>query len=257
RGRRVGTAQRRLRAARAGAGHAQLQRDRRPRAGKPDDPRARPRRRLVPDRPRPRPRFRIGQVPDERPVLRVRPDQRGVPDVTRSVVKLGGAVAAYAAEHVLDLVEDGHRVCVVHGAGPQISTEMLARGLPVQWVGGRRVTSGEALEVVRESLIAVNGQLCEALGPKAVGLIGHEIGLTATQVPSLGLVGDPVPAPLPAVENAIDAGLIPVVAPIARGPLNVNADEAAAAIAVSLEAERIFFMTDVPGLLLSGSVVPV
>ena len=175
----------------------------------------------------------------------------------RSVVKLGGAVAPYAAEHVLDLVEDGHRVCVVHGAGPQISTEMLARGLPVQWVGGRRVTSAEALEVVRESLISVNELLCEALGPKAVGLIGDEIGLTATQVPSLGLVGDPVPAPLPAVEEAIDNGLIPVVAPIARGPLNVNADEAAAAIAVSLEAERIFFMTDVPGLLLSGSVVPV
>jgi acetylglutamate kinase len=177
--------------------------------------------------------------------------------MTRSVVKLGGAVAAYAAEHVLDLVDDGHRVCVVHGAGPQISTEMLARGLPVQWVGGRRVTSAEALEVVRESLLAVNEQLCEALGPRAVGLIGDEIGLTATQVPSLGLVGDPVPAPLPAVEDAIDVGLIPVVAPIARGPLNVNADEAAAAIAVALEAERIFFMTDVPGLLLSGSVVPV
>jgi acetylglutamate kinase len=177
--------------------------------------------------------------------------------VTRSVVKLGGAVAAYAAEHVLDLVEEGHHVCVVHGAGPQISTEMLARGLPVQWVGGRRVTSAEALEVVRESLVAVNELLCEALGPRAVGLIGDEIGLTATQVPSLGLVGDPVPAPLPAVEDAIDNGLIPVVAPIARGPLNVNADEAAAAIAVALEAERIFFMTDVPGLLLSGSVVPV
>jgi acetylglutamate kinase len=175
--------------------------------------------------------------------------------VTRSVVKLGGAVAAYAAEHVLDLVEDGHRVCVVHGAGPQISTEMLARGLPVQWVGGRRVTSAEALEVVRESLLAVNEQLCEALGPRAVGLIGDEIGLTATQVPSLGLVGDPVPAPLPAVEDAIDDGLIPVVAPIARGPLNVNADEAASALAIGLGAERILFLTDVPGLLLAGAVV--
>ena len=50
---------------------------------------------------------------------------------------------------------------------------------------------------------------------------------------------------------------IPVVAPIACGPLNVNADEAAAALAVGLEAERIFFLTDVPGVLLSGSVVPV
>jgi acetylglutamate kinase len=175
--------------------------------------------------------------------------------VTRSVVKLGGAVAAYAAEHVLDLVEDGNCVCVVHGAGPQISTEMLARGLPVQWVGGRRVTSAEALEVVRESLLAVNEQLCEALGPRAVGLIGDEIGLTATQVPSLGLVGDPVPAPLPAVEDAIDDGLIPVVAPIARGPLNVNADEAATAIAAGVAAERVVFLSDVPGVYLEGTVV--
>jgi acetylglutamate kinase len=177
--------------------------------------------------------------------------------VTRSVVKLGGAVAAHAADYVLDLVDDGHEVCVVHGAGPQISAEMEARGLEVQWVGGRRVTCPAAMEIVRESMLAVNDELCDALGPMAVGLVGDEIGLQATQVPSLGLVGDPIPTPLPAIEEVIAAGLIPVVAPVARGPLNVNADEAAAAIAVALDAGRIFFLTDVPGLLLSGSVVPV
>jgi acetylglutamate kinase len=177
--------------------------------------------------------------------------------LTRSVVKLGGAVASHAAEHVLDLVAEGHEVCVVHGAGPQISAEMEARGLEIQWVGGRRVTCPAAMQVVRESMIAVNRELCARLGPTAVGLIGDEIGLQATQVPSLGLVGDPIPTRLPLVEQAIAAHLIPVVAPIARGPLNVNADEAAAAIAVALEAERIFFLTDVPGLLLSGSVVSV
>jgi acetylglutamate kinase len=134
---------------------------------------------------------------------------------------------------------------------------MEERGLDVQWVGGRRVTCPAAMEIVRESMRAVNEELCKALGPAAVGLIGDEIGLQATQVASLGLVGEPVPTPLPAIEAAMAAGRIPVVAPVARGPLNVNADEAAAAIAVSLEAARIFFLTDVPGLLLSGSVVPV
>jgi acetylglutamate kinase len=177
--------------------------------------------------------------------------------VTRSVVKLGGAVAGHAADYVLDLVAEGHEVCVVHGAGPQISAAMEARGLEVQWVGGRRVTCPAAMEVVRESMAAVNEELCETLGPAAVGLFGDEIGLQATQVASLGLVGDPIPTALPAIEEAMAAGLIPVVAPIARGPLNVNADEAAAAIAVALEATRIFFLTDVPGLFLSGSVVQV
>jgi acetylglutamate kinase len=177
--------------------------------------------------------------------------------VRRSVVKLGGAVAGQAAQYVLDLVAEGHEVCVVHGAGPQISAAMEARGLEVQWVGGRRVTCPAAMDVVRESMAAVNEELCEALGPTAIGLFGDEIGLQATQVPSLGLVGDPIPTALPAIEEALAEGLIPVVAPIARGPLNVNADEAAAAIAVALEAARIFFLTDVPGLLLSGSVVQV
>lgn len=177
--------------------------------------------------------------------------------MSRIVVKCGGAVAGSAAPAILALSGEGHELCVVHGAGPQISAEMEAHGLPVQWVGGRRVTSAAALELVRASLVAVNGALCAALGPRAVGMIGDEIGLQATQVPALGLVGDPVPSRLPPVEAAIAWGQIPVVAPVARGPLNVNADEAAAAIAVALEAERIFFLTDVPGLLLSGSVVPV
>jgi acetylglutamate kinase len=175
--------------------------------------------------------------------------------VTRVVVKCGGAVAAEAAATVLALAER-HEVCVVHGAGPQISAEMERRGLPVRFVGGRRVTSPEALEVVRESMAAVNESLCRALGPKAVGLLGDQIGLRATGVLELGCVGDPVPSCPPALEEALGAGLIPVVAPLAAGPLNVNADEMAAALAVGIGAERLLFLTDVPGLLLAGQVVP-
>jgi acetylglutamate kinase len=174
--------------------------------------------------------------------------------VSRIVIKCGGAVADQAALTIRRIAA-GHHACVVHGAGPQISAEMERRGLPVQFVGGRRVTSPDALAVVRQALVAVNRRLCTALGPRAVGLLGDEIGLRATPVPELGLVGDPLPSRPPAVEAVLGARLLPVVAPLATGPLNVNADEMAAALAVGLGAERIFFLTDVPGLILQGGVV--
>jgi acetylglutamate kinase len=174
--------------------------------------------------------------------------------VSRVVIKCGGAVADEAAGTIRRLAA-GHEACVVHGAGPQISAEMERRGLPVEFVGGRRVTSVEAIEVVRASLVDVNRRLCAALGPRAVGLYGDEIGLQANPVPELGLVGDPIPSRPQAIEAVLGARLIPVVAPLAAGPLNVNADEMAAALAVGLGAERIFFLTDVPGLLHDGAVV--
>jgi len=176
--------------------------------------------------------------------------------VSPIVVKCGGAVAESAADLILDLAET-EPVVVVHGAGPQISAEMKRRGLDVQFLGGRRVTSRNALEVVRESLAEVNGALCAAIGETAVPLFGDEIGLHALQVPMLGMVGDPVPCAPDAVVAALEEDLIPVVAPLATGPLNVNADEMAAALAVGLDAERILFVTDVPGLLDGGVVVPV
>jgi acetylglutamate kinase len=171
----------------------------------------------------------------------------------RILVKVGGAVAADSASTVLGLAEE-HQVCVVHGAGPQISAQMARFGLRVEFVGGRRVTSGATLVLVRRALAGVNEELCAAIGPRAVGLLGDQIGLRAEHVPELGLVGDPIPSWPPAVEQALAQGLIPVVAPIASGPLNVNADEAAAALAIGIHADRILFVTDVPGVLLGGSV---
>jgi acetylglutamate kinase len=174
---------------------------------------------------------------------------------TRIVVKLGGRVAADAAGAIVTLADAGHEVCVVHGAGPQISEEMERRGLPIEFVRGRRVTTPEALEVVRESLAAVNRAVCAAIGPRALSLFGDEIGLRARHVPELGLVGDPLPCGPSPLRRALAEGRIPVVAPIARGPLNVNADEAAAALAVGLGADQITFLTDVPGLLRDGALV--
>jgi acetylglutamate kinase len=168
--------------------------------------------------------------------------------VSLVVLKVGGASLNRAA------IGDEATV-VVHGAGPQISAEMERRGLRPTFVGGRRVTTAAVLEIVRESFARVNAELCAAIGPRAVPLFGDEIGLLARQVPELGLVGEPLPCAPDAVVEALDAGFVPVVAPLAAGPLNVNADEAAAALAVGLGAERLLFLTDVPGVFHEGELL--
>jgi acetylglutamate kinase len=168
------------------------------------------------------------------------------------VLKVGGASTGGVAEAVAAFDEP---VCVVHGAGPQISDEMARRGLAVRFIGGRRVTTPEVLEVVRESFAAVSAAICAAIGPDAVALAGDEIGLEAEQMPELGLVGRPLPCAPAAVLDALAAGRVPVVSPLARGPLNVNADEMASALAVGLGAGRISFLTDVPGVYRDGELV--
>jgi acetylglutamate kinase len=175
--------------------------------------------------------------------------------VTRVVLKLGGRVAAAEVQQAVALHDAGHEVVVVHGAGPQISEELSAHGIPVKFRDGRRVTDEATLGVVRRLLVSVGSELASALGPAAVHLVGDEIGLQARRLPELGFVGEPIPGPAPAIEAALAAGLIPVVTPVAEGPLNVNADEAAAALAAGLEADRILFVSDVPGVYLGGSVV--
>jgi len=176
--------------------------------------------------------------------------------MSRVVVKLGGGVAAAAASGALDLFHAGDEVVVVHGAGPQISVELRRRGLPVEFVDGRRVTSPAALAVVRESLVAVGVEVSAALGSAALPLVGDEIGLEGRPLPGLGLAGEPLPCRPEAIEEALAARRIPVFAPIAVGPLNVNADEAAGALAIGLEADRIVFVSDVPGVFVDGAWAP-
>ena len=173
----------------------------------------------------------------------------------RLVVKVGGAVASESADRILGLREEGHEVVVVHGAGPQITDEMRRRGIPVQFVNGRRRTSRAALDVVRESFVAVNDELCAALGDVAVPVIGDRAGIFAVPVPPLGWVGDPLPCRPKPILDALADGKVPVVAPLAVGPLNVNADDASAALALGLGARKLVFLTDVPGLLVDDEVV--
>ena len=189
------------------------------------------------------------------------------------VVKFGGNAMVNEelkhafAEDMVFLRQVGVRPVVVHGGGPQISAELQARGIPSEFRGGLRVTSLEALSVVREVLTTRVGPEIAALidshGIDAQALSGETDGLfTGTrrgtfvngEAVDLGFVGD-VTAVDPSVVLAIlDAGLIPVIssiAPDAKAPgqsLNVNADSAAASLAIALEAEKLVILTDVAGL---------
>ena len=127
-----------------------------------------------------------------------------------TVLKLGGRVATDAVRAALAEVEGD--VVVVHGAGPQITAEMERRGIAPVFVRGRRVTTPEVLDVVIDSLLAVNAEVCAAIGPRAIGLRGDVIGLHARVVDELGLVGDPEPSAPAAVLEALAAGRVPVVA---------------------------------------------
>jgi acetylglutamate kinase len=187
------------------------------------------------------------------------------------VVKYGGNAMidpalqrAFAADMVF-LRTVGLKPVVVHGGGPQIS-DMLARlGIPGAFRGGFRVTTAEAMEVVRMVLVGQVGRelvgLINQHGPLAVGMSGEDAGLlTATRrtvmvdgTPTdIGLVGDVASVNPAAVTDLLDAGRIPViatVAPDANGTVhNINSDTAAAAIAVALRAAKLVMLTDVEGL---------
>jgi acetylglutamate kinase len=175
------------------------------------------------------------------------------------VVKYGGhamtdagARAAFAAD-VLALHHDGARPVVVHGGGPQITAALQRVGIEATFVNGRRVTTAETMRVVRTVLVdEVNRDVVDCLAPYATGISGEHLLTAAPLDPALGYVGEVVAVDTTAIETLLDSGRIPVVATVATGAdgalYNVNADTAAAALAVALNAERAVFLTDVPGL---------
>ena len=190
------------------------------------------------------------------------------------VIKFGGnamvdeALLKAFAEDVIYLRLAGIRPVVVHGGGPQIS-DMLGRlGIESEFKGGYRVTTPEAMDVVRMVLTGkVNPELVEQInahGPFAAGTSGEDAGLfigrrrppievDGEQV-DLGLVGDVIGVRVESVLATLDAGMIPVIAGIAPDrdrpgdSLNVNADAAAGALATALGAEKLVILTDVAGL---------
>jgi acetylglutamate kinase len=189
------------------------------------------------------------------------------------VVKYGGnamtdeTLKRAFAEDIAFLRFAGFKPVVVHGGGPQISSMLDRLGIESEFRGGLRVTTPEAMDVVRMVLVGqVQRELVGLInehGPLAVGLSGEDAGLftaerTNTVVDGeevdLGLVGEVVRVRPEAVLDLIEAGRIPVVsgvAPDLDGQVhNVNADSAAAALAVALAAEKLLVLTDVEGLFL-------
>lgn len=173
-----------------------------------------------------------------------------------TVVKCGGALLAKERFAIARYVEAGSAACVVHGAGVRISNALDEAGIVSSFVGGRRVTSDEAIVIVREAFERENQELCRQIGDRAVGLMGDELGLEAEVLPGYGQVGMLLPVVPPALWSLLAQDAVPVIAPLARGPLNVNADDAAAVLAVALEADRLVFASDVPGVIVEGQVVP-
>ena len=157
----------------------------------------------------------------------------------------------------------GGRVVVVHGGGDQISALQRLRGEEPVFIGGRRVTTDTALELVRMVLSGLaNKQVVSALvaaGAPAVGISGEDAGLlraTPIDAATFGHSGTPA-AVDPSVAHALlAAGFLPVISPVAArdevatpGAYNVNGDDAAAAIAAALGAGELYLMADVPGVL--------
>lgn len=165
-----------------------------------------------------------------------------------SVLKVGGAARA-VAERVQELLAQGGGVVIVHGGGPQISAACRDRGVEFEFVEGQRVTTGSVLEIVRDVLAQQNEALVAELrqaGVTAAGVVGALVAAPASDA-RLGLVGEVSRVDTAAMRELLEAGTVPVVNPFAG--LNVNADNAAAAVAVALEADQLLFLSDVPGVL--------
>jgi acetylglutamate kinase len=187
------------------------------------------------------------------------------------VIKYGGnamtspELQAAFAEDVMFLRYAGLKPVIVHGGGPQITEHLTRLGIGSEFRGGLRVTTPETIDLVRMVLTGqVNPDIVNLLndhGTFAIGLSGEDAGLLTAerraaivdgQAVDVGQVGDVVAVDPSAMHALIDAGRIPVLATVARGrdglTYNVNADTAAAAVAVGLSAEKLIVLTDVEGL---------
>ncbi|RST29504.1 acetylglutamate kinase [Sphingomonas ginkgonis] len=195
------------------------------------------------------------------------------------VVKLGGSsidqetLDRALAQDVLLLRSVGVRCVVVHGGGPQVNALLKRLGKEPKFENGLRVTDEDTLEVVRMVLVGkinrdlvatINGQA--GTDPAAVGISGEDAGLLTVEAidPRLGFVGSVTEVRAAYLHRLLDEGFAPVVSTIGSDvsgqPHNINADDAARAIAVAMGAEKLVYLTAAPGLLEDvndeGSLVP-
>jgi len=183
------------------------------------------------------------------------------------VIKYGGSAVSDPVrrrailQDILFFSVAGIRPVLVHGGGPEISRQMSRKGKPPKFVQGLRVTDAATLRMVTRALAQVNRLLVselKELGGRTQGLVGCENGLIRAEkynLPEadLGYVGIVTGINTGPVQRLLSLGVIPVVMPVGVGwdsqPYNVNADEAAAALAASLKAEKFVLVTNVPGVL--------
>jgi len=189
-----------------------------------------------------------------------------------TVVKIGGRVQEdpRLAAAIASTARARHGgIVVVHGGGDDISRLQRQLGHEPRFVGGRRATTAAELDIVRMVLSgSANKRLAAAFqtaGLRCVGVSGEDGGLlTAHVAPGapLGRVGERTRADATLLRDLLQAGWLPVVSPLARdaddpsgGGLNVNGDDAAAAIAAALGAQELIFLADVAGVLVDGAPV--
>jgi acetylglutamate kinase len=181
------------------------------------------------------------------------------------VVKIGGRAQSdpgITAALCQAWSDSPNGVCVVHGGGDEVSSMQRALGREAAFVGGRRITSQSDLDLLRMVLSGVvNKRLVNALvaaGIPAIGLSGEDdalIGAEVIDAASLGFAGRPIAVNVQLLRTLMDAGYMPVISPVGYdrtsgkgGALNVNGDDAAAAIAVSLKADELLLIADVAGV---------
>ncbi len=186
------------------------------------------------------------------------------------VVKFGGNAMIHDdlkrafAQDMVYLRLAGVKPVVVHGGGPQITAELTRRGIPSEFRGGYRVTTQESMPIIRQVLAEnVGGELVSLInehGSFASGISGDEHDLFTGvrreamvdgQPVDIGLVGEVTQVAPESVLELLAAGRIPVISTVAAGPdglLNVNADSAAASLAIALNAAKLVILTDVAGL---------
>ena len=188
------------------------------------------------------------------------------------LIKMGGSamedpnLVAKVMRDIVFLEVAGINPIVVHGGGKAISAAMEASGLEAKFIDGFRVTTDEAIEIVAKVLSdEINPGLVRMIrdfGGKAVGIPGNDVFLgekikgtdAAGNRVDLGRVGEVVGCQLAHMDAAHQAGIVPVISPLAAElatgrPLNINADLAAAALAKELRVAKLVYLSDVPGLL--------
>ena len=188
------------------------------------------------------------------------------------VLKVGGRPQCDAAlpKAIASASRSDGRLVLVHGGGDEVSALQGALGGSTSFVNGRRVTSARDIDIVRMALSgSANKRLVSRLvdeGVRAIGVSGEDAALivaTPMDPEQLGFVGAPTQINVDFLRHLLAGGYLPVVSPVSRDgtgslgiALNVNGDDAAAAIAVALDADELALVSDVEGVMSDGAVVP-